>query len=110
MSGPPQYHQSKDLSTKHWLTFILDPFGNRQDEARRQSIVPFDPQLDSGTDPARSMADSYANQSPMFEQAGEQYAIPSELDPPTRDMLRHQLVAASARQSTNARTSQVYSF
>lgn len=62
-------------------------------------MVPFDPQLDSGTDPASALADSYANQPPMFEQAGEQYAIPSELDPSTRDMLRHQLVAASARQS-----------
>ncbi|KAE9984611.1 hypothetical protein BLS_001986 [Venturia inaequalis] len=76
----------------------VDPFVHNQGEARRQSMVPFDPQLDSGTDPASALADSYANQPPMFEQAGEQYAIPSELDPSTRDMLRHQLVAASARQ------------
>ncbi|QDS71093.1 hypothetical protein FKW77_009103 [Venturia effusa] len=75
-----------------------DPFGSSPDVARRQSLVPFDPQLDPGTDPASSMADSYVNQPAMYEQAGEQYAIPSELDPPTRDMLRHQLVAASARQ------------
>lgn len=75
---------------------------NNQDEARRQSMVPFDPQLDPGTDPASSMTDSYVNQPPMFEPASEQYAIPSELDPPTRDMLRHQLVAASARQSKKA--------
>jgi hypothetical protein len=88
------------LNKKDRLTFVtVDPFNNPHDEARRQSMVPFDPQLDPGTDPASSMNDSYATQTPMFEQTGEHYAVPSDLDPTTRDMLRHQLVAASARLS-----------
>lgn len=84
---------------KDKLTCISDPFGKGQNEARRLSVVPFDPQLDPGTDPASSLNDSYTPQNPIFEQTGESYAIPSDLDPATRDMLRSQLVAASARQS-----------